>query len=176
MSDEALRYPIGQPDLRDGLSSEEREEMIAEIERFPSRLRNTVEQMTHEQLDTPYRDGGWTVRQVIHHVPDSHMNGYIRVKLAMTEDTPAVRLYDEQIWAELQEARTGDIELSLPIIESLHRRWAVFLRSLSAQDFSRPLKYSDGRTLTIDQILCIYAWHGAHHLAHITGLMQRRGW
>ena len=176
MSDENLRYPIGKPDPRDGLSADEREEMIAEIERFPSRLRNTVAQMTDEQLDTPYRDGGWTVRQVIHHVPDSHMNGYIRFKLAMTEDHPAVRPYEEQIWAEMEEARTGDIELSLPILEALHRRWAAFLRNLSPADFSRPLKYSDGRTMTIDQILCIYSWHGAHHLAHITGLMQRRGW
>lgn len=176
MSDDALRYPIGKPAPRNGLSPEERKEMIAEIERFPSRLRNTVEHMSDEQLDTPYREGGWTVRQVVHHVPDSHMNGYIRFKLAMTEDKPTVRPYEEQIWAELPEARHGAIELSLPILESLHQRWVAFLRNLTPTDFARPLTYSDGRTMTIDEILCIYSWHGAHHLAHITGLMQRQGW
>jgi len=176
MSDDALRYPIGKPQLRAPLSPEDRVVMINEMERFPSRLRNTVEQMSDQQLDTPYRDGGWTVRQVIHHVPDSHMNGYIRFKLAVTEDVPTVRGYEEQVWAELTEARTGDIELSLPILESLHQRWVAFLRFLEPGDFARTLKYSDGRTMTVDELLCIYSWHGAHHLAHITALMQRQGW
>lgn len=176
MSDDSLRYPIGKPNLRSGLSPEERAGMIDEIERFPSRLRNTVENFTDEQLDTPYRNGGWTVRQVVHHVPDSHLNGYVRFKLAVTEEVPTVRAYEEQIWAELPEARTGDIELSLPILESLHQRWVAFLRNLGPDHFARTLKYSDGRVMTVDELLCIYSWHGAHHLAHITGLMQRLGW
>ena len=170
------RYPIGRPHLRTPLSAEERAEMIDRIEGFPARLRAVVEPMSDAQLDTPYRDGGWTVRQVVHHVPDSHMNGYIRFKLGVTEDAPAIRPYEEQIWAELPEARTGDVNLSLPILDAVHRRWTTFLRNLDDAQWSRTVLYSDGNHRTLDELLCVYSWHGDHHLAHITTLADREGW
>lgn len=175
MSDD-LRYPIGRPRLRTPLSEEERTEMIARMAGFPDRLRAVVRAFDDDQLDTPYREGGWTVRQVVHHLPDSHMNGYVRFKLGVTEENPTIRAYEEHLWAELPEARAGDVELSLPILESVHRRWCIFLGSLDDDQWSRTVVYSDGSTRTLDELLCVYSWHGDHHLAHITSLAEREGW
>ncbi len=175
MSDD-LRYPIGRPDLRSPLNADERARKIDRLAAFPARLRAVVEPLSAAQLDTPYREGGWTVRQVIHHLPDSHMNGYIRFKIGATEHLPRIREYREELWAELPEAKTGDIELSLPMLEGLHRRWASFLEALDVEVWSRNIVYSDGREMSLDALLCIYSWHGDHHLAHITGVAEREGW
>ena len=170
------RYPIGRPDVRNELTTDERAERIAAIESFPARLRAVVEPMSDDQLDTPYRDGGWTVRQVVHHVPDSHVNAYVRFKLTQTEDVPQVRAYEEQLWAELEDGKHGPIDLSLPILDTVHRRWVTFRRQRDPEDFSRRCIFSNGREITMDGLLCIYSWHCDHHLAHITRLRDRMGW
>jgi uncharacterized damage-inducible protein DinB len=175
------RYPIGRAPLgaekgEKELTPERRGELIAEIERAPARLRDAVAGLTPEQLDTPYRDGGWTVRQVIHHVPDSHLNAYLRWKWALTEDAPAIKTYDEARWAELPDTRATPVEVSLVLLESLHRRWVVLLREMTAAGFRRVLVHPDHGPLTLDQILALYVWHGRHHVAHVTALRQRMGW
>lgn len=169
-----LRYPIGRPELRAPLTPQERAARIETLATLPARLRAAVGGWSDARLDTPYREGGWTSRQVVHHLVDSHVNGYVRFKLGVTEDEPTIRAYEEQLWAELPEARTGDLELSLPILEALHRRWATFLRGLDGDQFGRRVVYSDGRRLTLDELLCIYSWHGDHHLAHIRSVAARQ--
>ena len=177
------RYPIGRAPLgadketgEKALTPERRGELIAEIEQAPARLRDAVAGLTPGQLDTPYRDGGWTVRQVIHHVPDSHLNAYLRWKWALTEDAPAIKTYDEGRWAELPDTRATPVEVSLFLLESLHRRWVVLLRETTAAGFRRVLVHPDHGPLTLDQILALYAWHGRHHVGHVTALKRRMGW
>jgi hypothetical protein len=129
------------------------------------------------QLDTPYRTGGWTVRQVLHHVPDSHINAYTRFKLALTEADPPIKPYQEARWAELSDGRTAPVALSLDLLEALHRRWVLVLDGLAADDWSRSyLHPNQGRRITLDEGLALYAWHGEHHAAHITSLRRRMGW
>ena len=125
---------------------------------------------------TPYRPDGWTVRQVVHHVPDSHLNSYCRFKLALTEDEPVIRAYHEDRWAELEEARTAPVEVSLALLESLHRRWVLMLNSLAPSDFQRTFRHPDIGVVSLAQNVCLYAWHGRHHTAHITSLREREGW
>jgi len=177
------RYPIGRAplgaDLEMGekaLTPERRGELLAEIEAAPARLRDAVAGLSPEQLDTPYREGGWTVRQVIHHVPDSHLNAYLRWKWALTEDAPAIKTYDEARWAELPDTTATPVEVSLVLLESLHRRWVVLLRETTAAGFRRVLVHPDHGPLTLDQILALYAWHGRHHVAHVLALRKRMGW
>src|SRR5260370_890220 len=129
-----------------------------------------------EQLDTPYRPGGWTVRQVVHHVPDSHMNSYMRFRLALTEEQPAVKGYDEAAWAKLSDAQSAPVELSLALLDSLHRRWVVLLESLSPEQWKRTFQHSELGPVSLERNLALYAWHGKHHVAHITGLRERMGW
>jgi len=171
-----LRYPIGDFKLKGTPTYEEIRQAIVNIAEAPYKLRAAVEGLTSEQLDTPYRPGGWTVRQVVHHVPDSHLNSYCRFKLALTEDEPTIKAYHEDRWAELDDARTAPIEASLAMLESLHERWVFLLKSLEPADFARTFRHPEIGVVSLAQNACLYAWHGKHHVAHITSLRERMGW
>jgi hypothetical protein len=171
-----LSYPIGKYEHKASLTPAERETAIAQIAAAPKCLRDAVAGLSHQQFDTPYRPGGWTVRQVVHHVPDSHLNSYVRFKLALTENEPTIRPYDEALWAKLRDSRDTPVEVSLSLLESLHHRWEVLLRSLGPEDFSRRLRHPEHGPMTLDDLLGSYAWHGRHHVAHITSLRSREGW
>jgi len=171
------RYPIGPFQRRDELAEDERREMLDHIAATPQRMRAAVAGLSDEQLDTPYRDGGWTLRQVVHHVPDSHLNAYCRLKLALTEEQPVIRPYDETEWAKLEDARSTPTEVSLTLLESLHARWMVLLRALKPEDFLRTFKHPDhAGTQTLDWLVAMYSWHGRHHVGHITSTRERLGW
>lgn len=171
-----LRYPIGPFDIAAPVAPETRPELIDQIATAPARLREAVRGLSGDQLDTPYRPGGWTVRQTVHHVADSHMNSYVRLRLALTEEEPTIKPYDEAKWAELEDARTLPVEISLGLLDSLHHRWVALLKSLSDADFARTIRHSVLGVVRLDTNLALYAWHGRHHAAHITGLRQRNGW
>ncbi|MGB2867818.1 MAG: putative metal-dependent hydrolase [Bacteroidota bacterium] len=173
---EDLRYPVGKFSPRPNLTQDERKELIRQIAEAPARLRAAVKGLTDAQLDTPYRPDGWTVRQVVHHVPDSHMNAYIRFKLAMTEQQPTIKPYHEELWAEFPEAKSAPIEMSLRLLEVLHGRWVLFLQALNASDFARTYNHPESGVQNLDRVLQLYAWHGRHHVAHITSLKERSGW
>lgn len=170
-----LRYPVGKFERVETLTPDQRRAHIDAIEAAPACLAAAVAGLSPAQLDTPYRPGGWTVRQVAHHVPDSHMNAYIRFKLALTEDEPTIKPYFEDRWAELADAK-APIEPSLALLENLHKRWVPLLRSLKPGDWSRKMRHPELGTLTLDLTLAIYGWHGRHHVAHITRLRERNGW
>lgn len=175
MSD--LRYPIGQPDLSVPGTPERRRALIADIAKGPAALRAAVAGLSPKQLDTPYRPGGWTVREVVHHVPDSHANAYIRFKQALTEDSPTIMPYDEAKWARLWDTATAPIDASLAMLEHLHIRWVSLLEGMPAEAFARGYVHPEyKRTYTLDQALIVYAWHSRHHVAHITALRAREGW
>jgi hypothetical protein len=172
-----LRYPIGKFERRDELNATERVAMIDVIAAAPAHMRNAVAGVGDSQLDTPYREGGWTVRQVVHHVPDSHLNAYTRLKLALTENDPVIRPYDEALWSELPDSRDTPIEVSLTLLESLHARWVTLFRALAPDDFRRTLRHPDHPgILTVDWLVAMYAWHSRHHVAHITSLRDRMQW
>ena len=170
------RYPIGkfqQPlEATPGL----RQQAVEIIAETPVKLRAAVAGLSPAQLDTPYRDGGWTVRQVVHHVPDSHLNAYVRLRLALTEDQPTIRPYEENLWAQLPDTKTGPIEMSLTLLDALHDRWVRLWRSLSADHFGRVFIHPEHGPRTVDWLLFLYAWHGRHHTAHITELRKHRSW
>lgn len=170
-----LRYPIGRPEVKE-LTGAERAAAIETIAETPARLRAALAGLTPEQLDTPYRPEGWTVRQLAHHVPDSHLNAYVRFKLALTEDEPAIKSYEEALWAELPDTRNTPVEVSLTLLDAVHQRWVNLLRALGPDDFRRTMSYPGRGRITLDHLLCIYAWHGPHHVAHVTGLRERMGW
>ncbi|MGH9689001.1 MAG: YfiT family bacillithiol transferase [Candidatus Acidiferrales bacterium] len=172
-----LRYPIGKFQRPSApLTPDQRLECIDAIAETPAHLSAAVAGLTPAQLDTPYRPGGWTVRQVVHHLPDSHMNSYVRFKLALTEDEPAVKSYEEDRWAQLADSRDTPIETSLALLENLHKRWVVLLRSLAPSDWSRKFVHPMLGPVTLDPNLALYAWHGRHHVAHITALRERNAW
>jgi hypothetical protein len=171
-----LRFPIGQFVWPQSVTPAERGAAIAVIEAAPEAFREAVRGLDDGQLDTPYRDGGWTVRQVIHHMPDSHMNSYCRFKWALTEDQPGIKAYPEALWAELADGRTGPVETSLGLLENLHKRWAILLKSMTEQEFARSFRHSEHGLIRLDSTLILYDWHSRHHAAHITGLRQRMGW
>lgn len=173
---EDLRYPIGKFVRPQQLTAVERGVAIEAIAALPGELRRAIAGLGPEQLDTPYRPDGWTVRQVVHHVPDSHLNAYTRCKLALTENEPTIKPYDEARWAELGEARTAPPEVSLALLEALHRRWVLSLRSLGDADWERVLLHPDSGRLRVDVTAALYAWHGRHHVGHITALRRREGW
>jgi hypothetical protein len=174
---EDLRYPIGQFRYEGEPDQGQREQWIEEIAATAANLRAAVAGLTPHQLDTPYRDKGWTARQVVHHLPDSHLNAYIRIKLALTEDMPVIRPYEEARWAELPDGRAGPIEISLNLLESLHHRWVLLLRQLTPADFRRRFMHPQhGRPFEVQETLALYAWHGRHHVAHITSLRRRMAW
>jgi hypothetical protein len=171
-----LQYPIGKFQWGGAITGEQRKRLIDQIEQAPAQLRQAVAGLTEEQVDTPYRPNGWTVRQVVHHLPDSHMNTYIRFRLALTEDEPTIKPYDQERWAVLEDARTAPLELSLSLLQSLHQRWVLLLRSLRPQDFARTFRHPELGVVALDKYLGMVAWHGRHHTAHITSLRDRMGW
>ncbi len=173
---EDLRYPIGKFRLPEAVSAAERELFIQQIEETPERLRAAVSPLDRDQLETPYRPGGWTVRQVVHHLPDSHLNSYVRFKLAVTENEPQVKGYDESLWAELEDGRNASVETSMNLLSSLHERWVLFLRSLTPEQCARGFHHSELGRVRVEQNIALYAWHGRHHVAQIDALRRREGW
>ncbi len=171
-----LRYPVGKFEFEETLSEDKRRILIDEIAATPENLRAAVAGLNDDRLNTQYRPEGWTVRQVVHHVPESHLNSYTRFKLAITEDEPVIKTYFEDRWAKLDDARTAPVSLSLDLLEALHRRWVWFLRSLNASDFQRTFRHPELGVVSLDQNVALYAWHGRHHVAHITSLRKRMGW
>ncbi|MEO8578861.1 MAG: YfiT family bacillithiol transferase [Gemmatimonadales bacterium] len=172
-----LRYPVGKFSWDAPISEADHPKLIAAIAETPAALRSAVKGLSREQLDTQYRPGGWTVKQVVHHVPDSHMNAYTRFKLALTEDVPTIKTYEEAAWAELPDSQKVPIEVSLDLLDALHLRWLALLRSMDQAEFKRQLRHPEhGRVLSLEQMLGLYAWHGRHHVAHITSLRKREGW
>lgn len=168
-----LQYPVGKFQWSGALTPGERNQLIEEIESAPAKIRAAVAGMTEEQLDTPYRPGGWTVRQVVHHVADSHINSYVRFKLTLTESDPAIKGYDQDSWAGLPDSK-APVELSLSLLDALHRRWVVILRSMSEADFQRAFLHSELGKVGLDRTLALYAWHGRHHTGHILAVKQAR--
>ncbi len=173
---EDLSYPIGRFKPESQLSNQKRAECIQEIEAAPAALREAVKGLSREQLDTPYRPAGWTVRQVAHHLPDSHMNAYIRFRLALTESQPTIKPYQQPLWADLPDATTADVEMSLTLLDGLHKRWVALLKAMRPEDFKRTFNHPESGVNTLENILQMYAWHGRHHVAHITSLRKRMGW
>ena len=171
------RYPIGPFALEGEITPARREGWIAELAEVPASLRAAAHGLTEAQFDTPYRDGGWTVRQVIHHIPDSHLNAYVRFKLALTEANPTIKPYEETRWAQLGDTAATQVGVSLMLLEALHRRWVVLLRTMQEPDWSRTYFHPEKQqSLRLDRVLAEYAWHGRHHVAHITALRDRMGW
>jgi hypothetical protein len=176
MSEEALRYPIGPFDLDRPVTAEDLAGAIAGLAALPDRLRDSVRGLSDEQLDTPYRPGGWCPRQIVHHLADSHLNGYARIKLALTEETPTVKPYLEALWAELADSRLP-VAASLGILDGVHARWVALLRGLGPAELARTFRHPErGRLVRLDTQAAHYDWHGRHHTAHILGLRQRMGW
>ena len=171
-----LRYPLGRFVYPDHAPPADVERAIGRIELLPGEMRRAVDGLSDAQLDTPYRPGGWTVRQLVHHVPDSHLNAYVRTKLALTEDDPVIRPYDEQRWAMLADTAHTPIETSLALLEALHARWTTLLRVSAPDELQRPLRHPESGSLTLGLLIMQYGWHGDHHVAHITRLRDREGW
>lgn len=171
-----LRYPIGRFAVEGEITPSRRLEWIGQIAAAPGLLRDAFRGLSESQIDTPYRPGGWTLRQLAHHVPESHMNSYVRFKLALTEETPIVKPYFEDRWAELPDARTAPVELSLALLENLHARWVLVLRALSEAEWKREFRHLEIGMMSLEKNLALYAWHGRHHTAHVTALRARMGW
>ena len=170
------RYPVGKFKAADSYTAAVRTEHIEILRQLPERLRAAVSGLSEAQLDTAYRDGGWTVRQVVHHVADSHANSMIRFKLALTEDWPTIKPYDEKAWAELPDSKSLPIDSSLVFIDALHARWVALLESMSEADFARGMNHPERGRSNLALTLALYAWHSLHHTAHITALRERMGW
>lgn len=170
------RYPVGTFQPKERITADERSALIGAIADTPARLSAAVSGLTDARLDTPYREGGWTVRQVVHHLPDSHLNAYVRLKLTLTEEHPTVKPYEESLWAELHDAKTLPIAPSLQLLASLHERWIGCLRSLRPEDFARTFRHPESGVRNLDWLVQLYGWHGRHHVAQITALRERMGW
>ena len=170
------RYPIGKYSRPESISKAQRESFLQDIEELPSNMQRAVAGLSAEQLDTPYRDGGWTLRQVVHHVADSHMHSYIRCKFAKSMENPTIMPYDEQIWAAYDDGANAPVEVSLGLLISLHSRWVRWLRSLNDSDFARTLVHPENGPLTLDHVMALYSWHSRHHTAHITALRTANRW
>ncbi len=174
MTETDPRYPIGEFRAPESVSPEDRARFIKTIAAAPGRLRAAVHGLSASQLNTPYREGGWTIRQIIHHVPDSHMNAYMRFKLALTETDPVIKPYDEAAWARLKDYIDTPIEVSLSLLDFLHRRWVVLMWGLSAADWQRQFVHPEyGSTQKLEQTLALYAWHSDHHIAHVKQALAR---
>jgi len=171
-----LRYPVGKFHFDGPPTEEQRKKFIDDISQAPANLRAAVKGLSDQQLDTPYRPDGWTVRQVAHHVPDSHLNAYVRFKLALTEPEPTIKPYAEDLWARLPDTPATPVDVSLTLLESLHNRWVRLLRSLKPEDWKRSFRHPELGLVSLEKNLALYAWHGRHHVAHITSLRQRSGW
>jgi uncharacterized damage-inducible protein DinB len=170
------RYPIGKFNPPELISSEDRRKAIHTLAEMPGKLREALDGLDDAQLDTPYREGGWTVRQVVHHVPDSHVNALVRLKLALTEDKPTIKPYNEAAWAELADSKAAPIESSQLLLDSVHARWDRLWRSLKPEHFARVLVHPENGERNVDWLLFLYEWHGRHHTAHITELRKQKGW
>lgn len=171
-----LSYPIGKFTYAGPSTPEQRAQFIRDIEDTPARLRDAIRGLSPQQLDTTYRPGGWTVRQVVHHVPESHMNAYVRFKLGLTEDNPTIKPYNEDAWSRTPDVTTTPVEVSLALLDNLHQRWVVLLRALTPADLERTIQHPELGQLKLDRYLAMYAWHGKHHVAHITSLRDRNDW
>jgi hypothetical protein len=172
-----LRYPVGEYAIPKSVTADDRARFIDQIAAAPAALRQAVAGLSEAQLDTPYRDGGWTVRQVVHHVPDSHVHAYIRTKFGLTEQHPPVRPYNQDLWARTPEVSTTPVAVSLALLEALHARWVLLLRGMAPADFARTINHPEWKVpYTLDLVAAHYAWHGRHHTAHITELRRRKGW
>lgn len=174
MSD--LRFPIGPFAATTPFSPERRAAAVRTLAELPARLRLACAGLDERQLDTPYRPGGWTVRQLVHHVADSHLNAYLRTKFALSEDTPTIKPYPEQIWAEMADARTLPVAVSLDLLDAMHTRWVTLLHALEAAQFARTLLHPERGPMSLDDVLDLYDWHSRHHVAHVTALRDREGW
>ncbi len=177
MTTDTIRYPIGKFTRPEKFRKGETKRFIREIERFPKRMKDTVKTLSPEQLDTAYRESGWTLRQVIHHCADSHMNAFSRMRKAITEDNPTIMAYDQDQWANLQDSRSADIKFSLNILWNLHKRWGMWMRTFDKPEFLRTYHHPEqGRDVPVYEVIALYAWHCNHHLAHVTGHKERSGW
>ena len=170
------RYPIGKFAYTDSPTEAEREKLITDIQRTPKYLRASVQGLSPTQWETPYRDGGWTIRQVVHHVPESHMNAYIRFKLALTEDEPTIKPYMEDRWAKLDDVQATPPEVSLALLDNLHDRWVRMLRLIKPEEWKRTFRHPELGVVSLEKNVALYSWHGRHHVAHITELRKRMGW
>jgi uncharacterized damage-inducible protein DinB len=170
------RFPVGKFHYDGPPAAEQKQHFIDEIAQTPASLRASIKGLSGSQFDTPYRDGGWTVRQVVHHLPDSHMNSYVRFKLALTEDEPTIKPYAEDRWAELPDTKATPVEVSLTLLDSLHDRWVRLLRSLTPEEWKRTFRHPELGPMDLEKTLALYAWHGRHHVAHITELRKRKSW
>ena len=171
-----LKYPIGRFDRQQPLPAGGVAILIDSLRGVPTEMREAVKDLSDEQIDTPYRDGGWTVRQVVHHVPESHMNAYIRMKWGLTEDKPTIKTYNEKAWSALPEAHTTPIDVSLDLLSAIHARWDFLLKSMTAEDFERTILHPEWGEISLTTLLQLYEWHGRHHVAHVTQLRNRSGW
>jgi DinB superfamily len=170
------RYPIGKFTYDSPPNNPQRQELIDDIEHTPAAVRAAVSGLSPQQIETPYREGGWTVRQVVHHLPDSHMNAFIRFKLALTEDEPTIKPYEQQLWADLPDVKATPLETSLVLLEALHLRFVGLLRGLNSQDWKRTFRHPELGVMPLEKNLALYSWHGRHHVAHITELRKKMGW
>ena len=170
------RYPVGKFHYEGAPNEEQKQVFLEDIAHTPAKLRAAVSGLSETQLDTEYRPGGWTVRQVVHHMPDSHLNSYVRFKLALTEDEPTIKPYAEDRWAELADSKATPVEVSLTLLDSLHDRWVRLLRSLGEEEWKRTFRHPSLGPMTLEKTLALYAWHGRHHVAHITELRKRMSW
>jgi len=175
MSDD-VRYPVGPCEWSVEVSAEEKRQHLRDIAELPEKLRAAVAGLAPQHLDIPYREGGWTIRQIVHHIPDSHMNSYVRFKLALTEDQPTIKPYDEKLWAEMPEARTAPIEISLDMVDTLHRRWSLMLQNMTEADFERSIFHPEIGALKLKSLVAGYGWHCRHHVAQIVATRHRMGW
>lgn len=173
---EDLRYPVGRFQTPQNVTHADYRVWIAELEALPQNLKKSVSGLTDSRLDSAYRPGGWTIRQVVHHLADSHMNSYVRFRLALTEDTPTIKPYNEAAWAELPDAKTARIEPSMHLLEGLHARWVLLLQSFKSADMARTFNHPERGPMSLETALSLYAWHCRHHIAQITNLRQREGW
>ena len=172
-----LRFPVGKFVRSESLTPEQRKAAIRTIAEAPAKLKAALKGLSEKQLDTPYRPDGWTVKQVVHHLPDSHMNAFTRFKLGLTEDMPTIKPYDEAKWAELEDGRSSPVNDSVQLLESLHARWVYMLERMKPEQFARKINHPEWKTpMTLDTLLALYEWHSRHHVAHITELRKREGW
>ncbi len=174
--EQQLKYPVGRYQAPAQISSEQRVEWMEEMAKLPDTLGAAVAGLTNAQLDTPYRPGGWTVRQVVHHLPDSHLNSYSRFRLALTENSPVIKPYEEAAWAELSDAKTAPVVPSMMLLQGLHTRFVLLLKSMSDADFAKTFRHPELGEIRLDWTLGLYAWHCRHHVAHINNLRSRQGW
>src|ERR1700675_1313508 len=170
------RYPVGTFEMPSQVTPSKRQQAIAELAATPAKMRAAVKGLSDSQLDTPYREGGWTVRQVVHHVPDSHLNAYVRLKLALTEEKPTIKPHNQEAWANVADSKSTSIEVSLTLLSTVHDRWDRLWRSMKPEQFARVLIHPEHGKRSVDWLLFLYEWHGRHHTAHITELRKQKGW